>query len=169
MVYTTDDLCLEQLNNFRLFDEIKKVYPEFKMIAFAISNFRNTESLKNSKEFKDWWENHKDWVEIGVHSYDHLSPPDGDRENQEEWITKAYEELKEFLPKDWKYRSPGFQTTSKTIPILKKLGCSYIAYQTSIKNLINNKIEYGIVNSHLYDTNSIQNLYEICKSQHPKR
>ena len=56
MIVTTDDLCLEYLNNFILFDDIKKLYPDFKIIAFTIGNFKNKENLSESKHFKDWYE-----------------------------------------------------------------------------------------------------------------
>jgi predicted deacetylase len=165
MIYTTDDLCLEYLDNFSLFDEIKRDNSSFKLIAFTISNFKNNENLLESSVFKKWFEKHKDWVEIAVHSYDHLYPPDADRDNQEEWIKKALDGLKPYLPKEYGYRSPGWQTTSQTVPILKSLGFTYIAYETSIRTLINNSLEYGVVNSHLYDTNSIKRLYEVFKNQ----
>jgi len=164
MIYTVDDLCLEHLNNFKYFDDIKEQKPDFKLIAFTISNYKNNENLSKSKVFKEWFEEHKDWVEIAVHSYDHEYPPDGDRENQEKWIKKALDNLKLFLPKEYGYRSPGWQTTCKTVPILKKLGFSYIAYETKIKDLKNNKIiNTNIINSHLYDVNSINKIKEVLK------
>lgn len=163
MIYTTDDLCLEYLENFKLFDEIKKNNPNFNLIAFTISNFKNNEYLLGSSTFKNWFERHKNWVEIAVHSFDHDGIPDGDRVNEEVWITKALKGLKPFLPKEYGYRSPGWQTTSQTVPILKRLGFTYIAYETSIKNLINNTIEHGVVNSHIYDIDSIKKLHEILR------
>ena len=134
MFITTDDLCLEYLDNFVLFDALKKIYPEFQMIAFAIGNFKNKENLVKSEKFKKWYEERKNWVEIAVHSYDHDEIPDGDRDNEKEWIEKAYQSLKDFLPKEYGYRSPGWQTTNKTESILKELGFSYIAYETKIKH-----------------------------------
>jgi predicted deacetylase len=164
MIYTTDDLCLEYLENFKYFDEIHEKHPEFRLIAFTISNFKNKERLKDSERFKSWYNTHKDWVEIAVHSYDHEYPPDGDREDLEMCITKARDELKPYLPKEYGYRCPGFQTTASTVEILKKLGFQYIAYETSIKNLLINQSEFGVVNSHLQDTDSIKKLYEVFKN-----
>lgn len=161
-MFTVDDLCLEYLSQFTLFDEIKKDFPDFKLIAFTISNFKEKESLKDSKEFGEWLKE-RPWVEIGVHSYDHMYPPDGDRDNQAELIEKARDELKDFLPKEYGYRSPGFQTTSQTVPTLKKLGFSWIAYESKIQYLNKNLTQTGIVNSHLYDTDSIKKIYEILR------
>ena len=163
MIYTTDDLCLEYLPNFKYFDDIKKEFPEFRLIAFTISNFRNKENLKEGKEFKNWLENHKEWVEIAIHSYDHKEIPDGDREDEERWIKLALENLKEFLPKEYGYRSPGWQTTNKTEEILKKLGFAYIAYESKIK-YFDGRIINNIINSHLYDVKSIERIYEILKN-----
>jgi hypothetical protein len=55
MIFTVDDLCLKYLENFSLFDEIKKAIPDFTMIAFTISNFNNKEDLSKSSIFKDWY------------------------------------------------------------------------------------------------------------------
>lgn len=157
ILFTIDDLCLEYINNFSLLDEFKKQYKDFNLLIFAISNFKNKESLKTSSFFNEWYQERKDWIEIGVHSYNHLYPPDGDRDNQEELIVKTVDELTSFLPKDFCYRSPGFQTTSKTELILKKVNCVYLAHQTHINN-IQNRTRYltKIINTHLYDCNSIE-------------
>lgn len=163
MIITVDDLCLEHLDNFLIFDALKKLHPDFRLIAFTIGNFKNKENLAQNKKFLEWWEKHKDWVEIAVHSYDHDEIPDGDRENEEEWIKKAYESLKDFLPEKYGYRSPGWQTTNKTEAILRGLGFSYIAYGTKIK-YFEGKIVGNIINSHLYDVESIKRIYEILQN-----
>jgi len=162
VIITTDDLCLEYLDNFKYFDKLKEIKKDLKMIAFTISNFKNHENLSESIIFKTWFEKHKDWVEIAVHSFDHSGLPDGDREDEELWITKALNSLKPYLPENYGYRSPGWQTTNKTVSILKKLGFSYIAYESKIKDLKKDIItETNIINSHLYDVPSIRRIYEI--------
>ena len=168
MTFTTDDLCLSYLKNFKYFDKIKEEVPEFKMIAFAIGNFNNDELLLESPVFKTWFEEHRDWVEIGVHSYDHEYPPDGDRDNEGSCIEKAIRSLMPFLGKDWIYRSPGWQTTNKTVPTLKKLGFKYIAYETKVNDIQEEKtVETQVFNSHLYDINSIRRIHEILQNQTP--
>ena len=165
MIFTTDDLCLSYLDNFKYFDECKKNNPEFKLIAFTIANFNNNELLAESDMFREWYERHKDWVEIAVHSYDHSGLPDGDREDEEYWIKKGLDSLKQFLPVNYGYRSPGWQTSNKTVEILKRLGFSYIAYETKIKDLKTDQItSEEILNSHLYDIPSMKEVirqYEI--------
>ena len=157
---TVDDLCLSYLDNFKYFDEIKRKKPEFTLVAFTIGNFNNKELLLESTLFKKWFQRHKEWVEIAVHSYDH-EYPDGDRE-EEYWITKALRSLYPFLPLQYGYRSPGWQTTNKTVSILKKLGFSYIAYETKIRDLKTDTIsETTVINSHLYDINSIKKVEEV--------
>lgn len=161
MIITVDDLCLDYMDNFILFDTLKMYYPDFKLIAFTIGNFKG-ENLKENQKFRQWFEKRKDWVEIAVHAYDHETP-DGDKEDEGEWIKKAYESLKLFLPEKYGYRSPGWQTTNKTEGYLKELGFSYIAYETKIK-YFDGSIVTDIVNSHLYDINSIKRIYEILKN-----
>ena len=158
---TVDDLCLEYMDNFILFDSLKKLYPDFKLVAFTIGNFKG-ENLKDNKKFKQWFEKRKNWIEIAVHAYDH-DLPDGDKDNEGEWIEKAYQSLKIFLPEKYGYRSPGWQTTNKTEGILKELGFSYIAYETKVK-YFDGRIDKNIINSHLYDVKSINRIYEILKN-----
>jgi len=162
-IITTDDLCLEYLDNFVLFDGLKKLYPDFKMIAFTIGNFKNKENLATNERFLQWYKDRKDWVEIAVHSYDHFEIPDGDREDERGWIEKALESLKSFLPEEYGYRSPGWQTTNKTEGILRDLGFSYIAYETKIKHF-KGQIIKNVINSHLYDVNSIKKIYEVLQN-----
>lgn len=165
-IATVDDLCLSYLDNFALFDQLKKDIPSFKMVAFTIANFKNKEPLVESAAFKKWFNQHKDWVEIGVHSYDHLPPPDGDREDEKHWISKALTGLRPFLPAKYSYRSPGWQTSNRTVPILKELGFAYIFYEGSIRNLQEDlTLEMNVVNSHLYDILSIRRIEEIVKNE----
>jgi len=159
MIVTVDDLCLSYLDNFIYFDKLKEEHPDLKVIAFTIGNYKNHEYLLESALFKDWFEKHKNWVEIAIHSYDHDGLPDGDREDEEYWIKKALDSLKPFLPERYGYRSPGWQTTNKTVEILKKLGFGYIAYEGKIRDLVRDEIiEIRVLNSHLYDINSIHKL-----------
>lgn len=131
-VITTDDLCLSNLEIFKYWDKVKEKYPELKIIAFTIANYKEQEPINESKEFKEWFEEHKDWVEIGVHGYDHELPNECFRDNQEEYFQKSLEILKDFIPKNPLYRPPGFKYVNWTENILKKY-FSGIAHQDRIK------------------------------------
>ncbi|MEK6882015.1 MAG: hypothetical protein AABY22_20520, partial [Nanoarchaeota archaeon] len=106
-----------------------------KLIAFTIANYKEQEPINESQEFKDWFEKHKDWVEIGVHGYDHhpMEKPDWERDNAEELTQKSFEMLKPFLPEKPLYRSPGFQILNRTAEFVRKLGFGGIAYQQRIR------------------------------------
>lgn len=132
-VVTTDDVCPSNLKFWEYWGALKSKFPELKVIAFVIANASNKELVSENKEFLDWFERTKDWVEIGVHGYDHEYPPECERENQEELIEKALSVLRPFLPNQFLYRAPGFQVTNQTEPILKKLGFAGIAHQGKIK------------------------------------
>jgi predicted deacetylase len=149
-IFTTDDLCPSNLKYFEYWDKVKEKKPDLKVIAFTIANFQNKEPINESKEFIEWFEKHKDWVEIAVHGYDHLFPPEAERDDFEEQVTMALEILKPFLPEKYGYRSPGFKFSVRIEPLLKKLGFSYIAYQEHIK-YFNGKIIAPILNTHCCD------------------
>ena len=141
MVYSTDDLSIENLEHFKYWDLVKEKYPQLKVIAFTIAEGILT------KEFEEWFEQHKDWVEIGVHCYNHEKLQEGWREDQEVWIEKARDMLKPFLPKRYLYRPPGFRFLPKTEKILKKLGFSGIAHQPFIK-YFDTKEKFSVLNTH---------------------
>ncbi len=132
-IMTTDDLCLSNLKYFKYWDKVKEKYGELKLVAFTIANYRQKEKLDDSKQFKDWFDKYKDWVEIAIHGYDHSYPPEAERDDFEDCVSKALEILKSFLPKEYGYRSPGFKFTVRLEPVLKKLGFGYVAYDDMIK------------------------------------
>ena len=126
MVFSTDDISVENLEHFKYWDFVKKEVPEFKLLAFVIA-----QGIDN--RFDEWYHAHKDWVDIGVHCYNHERPQEGWREDQEYWIEKARDILLPYLPENYLYRPPGFRVLSKTEGILKRLGFSGIAHQSFIK------------------------------------
>lgn len=132
-ILTTDDLCPSNLKYFKYFDEIKKSHSDLKMIAFTIANFQNKENVLESKEFNEWFEKHKSWVEIAIHGYNHLYPPETFSNNFEEQLTNALDIMRPYLPMKYGYRPPGFRFSIRIEPLLKKLGFSYVAYQDNIK------------------------------------
>lgn len=147
-VYTTDDLCPENLKYFKFWDEIKLKYPNIRLIAFTIANYKYEQDISKSAEFKDWYEQRKDWVEIGVHGYDHLFPPEQERENSKECVDKSLHILNSFLPKRILYRPPGHQRTVRTEIALRELGVSGIAYQDRIRYFDTGEIIENIFNTH---------------------
>lgn len=158
MIYTVDDLCLSYLPNFNILDNIKKHNPGFEIIAFTIADFNGNENLSKSREFREWYLERESWVEIAVHSFQHIIP-DGDQDDEEGQIRQALDILKPFLPKEYIYRPAGWQTTNQTVPILKKLGFTLIAYETRINNIkVERTISRSIINSHLYDIKSLENI-----------
>jgi predicted SAM-dependent methyltransferase len=132
-VFTTDDVCPSFLQFFKYWDKVHEKYPERKVIAFTIANFAHKENIAESKEFREWFEARKDWVEVAVHGYDHLYPPEAERDDFPELVEKSLEILKPFLPKEYGYRSPGFKFSVRIEPVLKKLGFAYVAYAEHIK------------------------------------
>ena len=171
MILTTDDLCLENLKHFKYWDAAKQWNPDLEVIAFTIANYRNEQDVSESQEFKDWFEDHKDWVTIGVHGYDHLFPPEQERDDAEELVKRSIDILEPFLPERFLYRPPGFQRTIHTEPALKRLSVAGIAYQTRIRWFDTGQIEEGIFNSHCTEnkySNPIGKIWQKFISGYPR-
>ena len=127
MVYSTDDLSIENLKYFQYWDKVKERFPRLRLTAFVVA-----EGLP-VKEFEEWFELRKDWVTIGVHCFNHSRVQEGWREDQGIWIAAALAILKPYLPKRFLYRPPGFRFLPKTEKILKDSGFAGIAHQEFIK------------------------------------
>lgn len=149
-ILTTDDLCPSNLKYFKYFDEIKKHNLNLRMIAFTIANFKNKENILESKEFNEWFGKHKDWVEIAIHGYNHLYPPETLSDDFEEQLTNALDILRPYLPIEYGYRPPGFQFSIRIEPLLKKLGFSYVAYRDNIK-YFDDRLMMIPINTHCSD------------------
>lgn len=133
LIVTTDDVSPSTLSNWTYWDKVKVRNPNLMVIAFVTANFHHQENVFESDVFKRWFDEHKDWVEIGVHAYDHMKPPEGERDDYDECVKKSLEILRPFLGDNILYRPPGFQTTCKTEPMIKSLGFVGIAHQNRIK------------------------------------
>lgn len=154
MFITTDDLCPENLKFFKHWEAIKIVNPGLKLIAFVIANFKGEQDVSKSEEFKRWFSENKDWVEVGVHGYDHEAPPEWDRDDAAELVRKSLEIMRPFLPEQYLYRPPGFQRTVELEPTLRKLGFAGVAYQKRFRYFMpDNKVRIveGVLNSHCCD------------------
>lgn len=147
-ILCVDDVCPSNLRYWKYCLEIKDEIPNIRFIAFVIANYKNKEDISKDIDFINWFEENKDWVEIGVHGFDHLYPPEQERIDSEELVYKSINILKPFLKKNFLYRPPGFQRTIKTENILKKLDFGGIAYQNRIKYFDGSIIENNIINCH---------------------
>jgi predicted deacetylase len=154
VIITTDDVCPENLKFWQFWEQIKVLNPDIKVIAFVIANFKGEQRVDESEEFQQWFEQTRDWVEVGVHGYDHEFPPEWDRDDAPELVERALEILRPYLPKDYLYRPPGFQRTIHLEPCLRELGFAGVAYQRRFRYFYDNgsvRIVEGVLNSHCCD------------------
>lgn len=151
MIYCVDDVCPSFLLGWSYWDDLHRREPDSKIIAFCVACRDNKENVQDSKEFKEWFEARKGWVECGVHGYDHTWPQEGWRPDQAAYISRALDTLRPFLPPRLLYRPPGFRTTPQTEKICRKLGFAGIAYQTHIKDFQTKELVGPIINAHCYD------------------
>lgn len=135
---------MANLDYFRFCDEAKENVPGLFVIAFTIAK-----DIDQDK-FCKWYLSHQQWVQIGVHGYDHDNPPEQERDNARDLVEKSLEILRPFLHQKYLYRPPGFQRTICTEPMLKDLGFAGIAYRTRIKFFNGHYIE-RFINMHCCD------------------
>ena len=141
IIYSTDDLSRENLKHFKYWDMVKESHPKLKVVAFVIVKDLDLNL------FSDWYEEKKQWVEIGVHCWGHEKPQLGWRDDQEYYIKKARDVLAPFLPEHYLFRFPGFRFLPKSEKILKKLGFAGIAHQEFIKYFDTGEF-FPVINTH---------------------
>ena len=130
ILISSDDLCPLFLSYFKWWDSLKKKHPNLKLTCFVVPRWKDNanQDVSTNREFRDWFENRKEWVCCGVHGYTHGFPPEcfGTEEEQMACVQKALSALKGYLPERWSFRPPGNHINNFTIPMLKKLGCAFL-------------------------------------------
>jgi len=158
-----DDVYPETIQYFWPIKIIKKKYPQVHIIAFVVANYADTQNIQKSNIFKDWFVEYKDMVEIGCHGYDHLYPPEQERDDAKELVKNSLEILTPYLKKNFLYRPPGHQRTIHTENMLQEFGFGGIAYQNRIKYFDGRIIDGGVLNLHCTRNkfeNPIMKVYE---------
>lgn len=138
---TTDDVCPENIRAlWHHWDSLKKYHPLLKVTCFVSGKFHNT--LENdvyaSKDFKDWYKERKDWVEVAAHGLHHKLPPEFTKfTHHQEKITKAMTtKLRKYLPANPGFKAPFLRMNHKTIDIIQNAGYAYVATWNCIHFLV---------------------------------
>ena len=156
MLYLTmDDIGMVDSEDLYLLDIIKKRMPEMKLTIFVVPLWNGSKPINKDSLFRKWVYINKDWVEVGVHGYRHAShygirEGAGTYEQQKRQFAKGKEILREFLPKNCGFKSPGNENNEHTKQVLTDLGFAYWAFEEHIIPLGDNQFEDGaIVTSHI--------------------
>jgi len=155
MLLMVDDVCEENIGNLKYLDEMHQAFPTMKAVLFTIAKHKNMRPITECKAFVEYFNKNRLWTLIGVHGYDHMAPPEQERDNAEELVKLSIKILKPYLHLGPIYRPPGFQTTIHTEKMLKKLGFGGIANQDNIKWLDGGGYTEGFVNCHLTENKFI--------------
>lgn len=157
-IYCIDDIGVKYQNHLWKLDKIKKENPNFKMTAFIVAKDLTPEIIKWLKQ---------DWIEVGIHCWDHTAPPEGECEDFEKRTKKALATLKSLMNKVL-YRFAGFQAVTGDYKVLERLGIDIIVHQQRLQLLQEKRsIEVNLINKHIYDNefnitaNEFQSISEI--------
>ena len=141
-IFCVDDIGVKYANHLWKLDKIKKENPTFKVTAFIVAEGLTPEIIEWLKQ---------DWIEVGIHCWNHTAPPEGECNDFEERTKKALSVLKPLMNRII-YRFAGFQATAKCYPVLKRLKIEAIVHQNRIQLLQEKRIiEVNLVNKHIYD------------------
>ena len=142
MILCVDDIGEKYEKNLHRIDEMKIKVPSLKITAFVVAERLTPKVLKWLKQ---------DWIEVGLHCWNHDPPPEGEREDFEKRTRKALTALSPLMNR-MIYRPAGFQILASNYPILEKLGIEVIVHSRRIQLLKEKKsLEVNLVNTHIYD------------------
>lgn len=142
MFCIVDDVGVDYQNHFWKLNKVKKENPDFRFTAFVIAKGLTPEIIEWLKQ---------DWIEVGIHCWDHSPPPEPECRDFEERTKKALKVLKPLMNKII-YRPAGFQIVASNYPILKRLGIEAIVHQRRLQLLKERRtIEVNLTNLHIYD------------------
>lgn len=116
-------------------------------------NTNKINEISKSKDFREWYDKRKDWVEIVIHGVDHKKPPEflRSKEEQEEIIKKCIKDLKPYLNMGCLgFKSPFYRMNNNTLEILKRLGFKWVNEWWHIVPLevIKKPLEFMLLPSH---------------------
>jgi len=140
-----DDIGVKYHKDLIKLNRLKEKYNNFKVNCFVIAK-----DLDNS--LQNWL--NQDWIEVGVHGYEHDYPPEMERviEERKNRLEQSLEILKPLLKSNYYFRFPGWQATATSYELLKNLGFYAIIHQNKIQFLKEKKsINILLFNCHIYD------------------
>jgi len=155
MIFTTDDVYPSNLKYFKYWDMVKEAHPDLKLICFTVAKYNNddNEDVSKSKEFREWYEIRKNWIEIHPHGLTHGLPQLGwiSYDEQKERIKESIKILKPYLSEKIIYRFPGFRTMAYSEKILKECNIAGIAHREFIKYFDTGELFGPLLNTHCCD------------------
>jgi len=134
IIVTSDDLQPKTLPSFyKYWKPLKEKHPNLKVTFFVAPNnqeFSQGEEndISKSKEFKNWFDENKDWCFVECHGFDHTKPFENQRnwENQKEIMENSLKILKPYIDKSCLgYKAPFYKMDHATLFVLSELGFSW--------------------------------------------
>lgn len=155
LIITSDDLCPDNMHLWGNWTKLKKEHPRLKVTFFVPAMFQKNsrnDVIKN-KEFKQWYKDNKDWVEVAAHGLYHKLPPEFTKFEhiQEKIIKKMTIKLRKYMPKQKGFKAPFYRCNEVTFKLIKEAGYSYFAHWNTIfflKPIIPNAPPFMLINTH---------------------
>ena len=142
MNFIVDDIGVDYQDHLWKLNKLKKENADLKITVFVIAKDLTPEIINWLKQ---------DWIEVGVHCWNHSAPPEGECNDFEERTIKALTLLKPLMNKVL-YRFAGFQAIADDYDVLKRLGVEIIVHQQRLQLLQKKRsIEIDLINLHIYD------------------
>ena len=121
----------------KTWDQLKKDHPKLKVNVFVVPYWKELpeNDVFRNKDFEKWYEERKDWVEIGQMGYHYLNQLECLRfkNPQYAYLRRGYRKVGCFMPKDiYCFKPPKQRMNEHTLPILRSLGFSACIYNKEI-------------------------------------
>jgi len=136
LIVCTDDIRPSTIKKYwQYWELLRNLYPELKLNAFVVPYwFEESAEHIHNKEFIDWYESVKGWVQLHLHGFAHTFPPECtlEKEEQEKLIEKGSQLLKKICKQDFGYKAPGYHYIGATLDVLKKYHIKFLCNEKEI-------------------------------------
>jgi len=158
LIICTDDIRPGTVKEYwKVWSLLKSNHPELKLNAFVIPYYyeEDSEHILN-KEFIEWYNSIKNWVQLHLHGFMHSFPPECllSKPQQEELIERGARLLGMLCRRDFGFKAPGYHYNDDTLEILRKYKIRFLCNEKEIIWLRNNKIGSDLNNPVLVQTHT---------------
>jgi len=154
MIITTDDFCPKFMHMWKYWEKLKNKWPSFRLTAFIVPNWEGKFPVNKSREFRDWYESNKDWVEVAMHGFDHsfAECQKYNGKKLQERLTNGFNTIRDFLPDKWGFKPPYYKYNSECIDfVLEKLGAEYFMTLAGMITKDHRLQRFPVIESHTND------------------
>lgn len=158
ILVTTDSFTPTNISLWeKYWDKLKENHNDLRVTVFTIPFFlgRKKDDICDNIPFEKWYDQRKEWVELGQHGYTHCKPPECKKfkNTQYSTIKRGMRKIGGYVGDSiYIFKAPYHQMNEFTISVLKSLGFTCCVYFNQL--IILKKVNYLIPDFQVVETHT---------------